>query len=271
MRKSERTIRLAIIGLGNIGGAVLERLDRQPIPGLEVTALCEVREPEGPLAELIARRSLPLLREPEGLLAHHPTHVLEAATVEVAARCAPFFLERGISFITISSGGLADAGLLARLLGLCRPGGPRLIIPSGAVGGLDIARAAAEGTVRRVHLVTTKPAAALDHENGGGGAGPTILYRGTAAEAVTRFPRNINVAMSLALAGIGPERTTVEIIADPAATENIHRITIEGDFGTAEITLKNLPSPANPRTSLLAIQSVLATLRRLTSGVLIGY
>ncbi len=96
---------------------------------------------------------------------------------------------------------------------------------------------------------------------------PTIR-NATAADVPTIV--EFNVAMALALAGIGPRRTTVEIVAVPGKGENRHEVFIEGDFGRAEVTLRNRPSPGNPRTSRLAVYSVLATLRQLTLGCVTG-
>ncbi len=257
-------MRLALLGLGNVGGAVLRRLDRRPFPGLKVAAACDLVRPSGETAAVLRRRRIRFTDRARELAEARPDWILEAATPGTVAAETLFFLERGISLVVLSVGGFADDRLYRKAVRLCRPGGPRLIVPSGAVGGLDIVKAAAQGKLRRVHLRTTKPAGSLGSGEAAGGA--VVVYRGTAAEAATLYPRNINVAMALALAGIGPRRTTVEIVAVPGKGENRHEVFIEGDFGRAEVTLRNRPSPGNPRTSRLAVYSVLATLRQLTLG-----
>jgi aspartate dehydrogenase len=260
-------IRLALLGLGNVGGSVLRHLQRHPLQGLRVIAACDLVKPAGPTAALLRNGSVRFTERARELAGLKPDWILEAANPEAVAAETVFFLERGISLIVLSAGGLADAKLYRKAARLCRPGGPRLIVPSGAVGGLDVVRAAAEGRLRRVHLRTTKPAGSLGPKASAVAArGPAVVYRGTAAEAAVLFPRNINVAMALALAGLGPKRTTVEIVAVPGKGENRHEVFIEGDFGRAEIILRNRPSPGNPRTSRLAVYSVLSVLRQLTLG-----
>jgi aspartate dehydrogenase len=98
----------------------------------------------------------------------------------------------------------------------------------------------------------------------------TVIFEGTAAEAVGQFPANINVAAAVSLAGIGPERTRVRVVADPALSQNVHEVEARGAFGEMRIRLANLPSPANPKSSLLAALSPLAMLRRLTDPIQVG-
>lgn len=274
-RSAVSMTRLAIIGLGSIGGSVLEHIVRKPMKRIEVVAACECRDIPENIAALLSDGSIPLVRKIEDIPSHGPDYVLEAASQEVVQKYAVFFLKRGISLITLSTGGLYAGGSYGEIMSHCSPAGPRIIIPSGAVGGLDIVRAAAMGKIESVHLKTTKPAGALEQANGELPAanvteGPAVLFSGTADEAAKLFPKNINVAMVLALAGIGPEKTTVEIIADPACTINTHQLSISGDFGSAEVTLKNRPSPANPRSSLLAIYSTISILDQIDRGLLPG-
>jgi aspartate dehydrogenase len=97
-----------------------------------------------------------------------------------------------------------------------------------------------------------------------------VLYEGNAREAVKKFPANVNVSAAIALAGIGADKTTVKIVSDPGIKENIHEVSVRGDFGACTFRFKNLPSPDNPRTSLLAALSAIATLKRLSSSVEVG-
>ncbi len=258
-------IRLGLLGLGAIGGYVLDRLDREP-GGIDVVTAADLCEPSPSVAVILARRGIPRHTGAAAMSGDRPDLVLEAAGVDAAAAFVPFFLERGIGIVCMSSGALADPGLLEQVTRLCRPGGPRLVVPSGAVAGIDLVTAASLGRLDRVHLRTVKPAAAL----GGGMTTPEVVFSGSAAEAIRRFPRNINVAVTLSLAGLGAERTTVEIVADPAANVNSHTVTVEGEFGSAEITVRNLPSPSNPKTSALAGFSALAALRALSSAIRLG-
>lgn len=99
---------------------------------------------------------------------------------------------------------------------------------------------------------------------------PTSLFIGPAREAVRHFPESVNVAATLSMAGIGFDRTMVEIVADPRASTNTHWITVKGEFGWAQREMKNLPSPENPKTSYLAALSAIATIRSILSSIKVG-
>jgi aspartate dehydrogenase len=155
----------------------------------------------------------------------------------------------------------------------------RLHFPSGAVAGLDALKAAAAGGgLKKVVLTTRKPPAGL--------AGApffkrrklepatltvaTKIFSGSARQAIRLFPANVNVAAAVSLAGLGPDRTKVEIIADPAAVRNSHTLSAEGAFGSFRAITENVPSPTNPKTSWLAVLSALALLQTIVRGELRG-
>lgn len=201
--------------------------------------------------------------------------VLEAAS----AAAAPAIITRALAarrrVLAMSAGGVLR--LAHRLETLTRRGG-ELLIPSGAIAGLDGLKAARTGGLQRVTLTTRKPPQTLA---GAPGARrhrarlarltrPLTLFRGTAARAVTAFPQNINVAATLALAGLGAARTQIRIIADPTITRNIHEIEAVGRFGRLTVRTENRPSPQNPKTSELAIESALAALGQLPQRWRIG-
>jgi aspartate dehydrogenase len=155
--------------------------------------------------------------------------------------------------------------------------GARIIVPTGALLGLDAVRAAAQGPVTSITLSTPKPP--------GGLAGaphierkridltaikaPTLVFAGSAREAAAGFPANINVGAALSLAGIGADRTRVEIWADPTVTRNTHTVFVEADAARFTMTIENVPSE-NPRTGKLTPLSVLATLRGLVEPLRVG-
>jgi aspartate dehydrogenase len=159
-----------------------------------------------------------------------------------------------------------------------RATGARIIVPTGAILGLDAVRAAAEGDVDSVTIETRKPPRGLAgapylEENGidvGAIATATRVFVGTALDAARGFPANVNVAAALALAGIGPERTMVEIWADPAATRNTHTIRVASSAARLTMTIENVPSEDNPRTGKITPLSILACLRGLTSTLKVG-
>ena len=98
----------------------------------------------------------------------------------------------------------------------------------------------------------------------------TVLFEGSCREAVKAFPQNINVAASLAFAGVGLEKTRVRVVVDPALKRNVHQIVVEGDFGRLETRTQNLPSPINPKTSYLAVLSAIATLKGIVNPLKVG-
>jgi aspartate dehydrogenase len=156
--------------------------------------------------------------------------------------------------------------------------GARIIVPTGALLGLDAVRAAAEAPVDSVIIETRKPPAGLAgapylQENGievAGVAEPRRVFAGNAFDAARGFPANVNVAAALALAGIGPERTQVEIWADPRLTCNTHTIRVEAAAARFTMTIEGMPSPENPRTGMITSLSVLACLRGLVSTLKVG-
>ena len=174
-----------------------------------------------------------------------------------------------------------SCGVLLRrwdLVERARDGGAQIIVPSGALLGLDAVRAAAEGEIHSVRMVTRKPPVSLAgapylEEQGidlEGLAEPRRIFRGSAREGAVGFPANVNVAAALSLAGIGPDRTELEIWADPALTRNTHRIRVEADSARFEMQIENVPSEENPGTGKITALSVIASLRGLTSPLRVG-
>ena len=164
------------------------------------------------------------------------------------------------------------------LIDLARETGARIIVPTGALLGLDAVRAAAEGVIHSVTMVTRKPPRGL------AGApylienqirvddldAPLKVFEGTAREAARGFPANVNVAVALSLAGIGPDATMIEIWADPDVERNTHTIRVDSDATRFEMTIEGIPSQDNPATGMLTPLSVIATLRGLVSPLKAG-
>jgi len=193
--------------------------------------------------------------------------VIEAASQEALRELAPRVLGRGLPLVALSVGALADPAFLAEVTRLARERNTRLHVPSGALGGLDVVRAAAEGGLDEVTLVTAKPPAGFGladlHE-------ARVLYEGPAAEAIALYPKNVNVAAALSLAGVGFEKTRVRIVADPGVHANTHTVVAKGAFGEVTCRVENRASPENPASSHLASLAVLALVRRLLSPVSVG-
>jgi aspartate dehydrogenase len=174
---------------------------------------------------------------------------------------------------------LSASALLPRpdLVDLARAHGGQIIVPTGALIGFDAVSAAAEGTINKVEMVTRKPPTGLAGapylvENGismEGLKSALCVFKGSARDAAAAFPANVNVVAALSLAGIGPDRTTIEIWADPAVTRNCHQIRVESDSASFTMSIENVPSE-NPRTGRITALSVIAALRKLTSPLQVG-
>ncbi|HTT78820.1 MAG TPA: aspartate dehydrogenase [Stellaceae bacterium] len=269
----QRPLRVAIAGFGAIGRVVAERLDRGDIDGLALAAVAarDVGRAEAAMAGFA--RAVPVL--PLARLADVADIVIECAPAALLREIAEPALAAGRTLVVLSCGALLDN---FDLVDLARRRGGRIRVPSGALLGLDAVQAAAQGDIARVHMITRKPPAGLDGapylvERGIGLAGLAAacrVFTGTAREAARGFPANVNVAAALALAGIGPDRTTIEIWADPAVSRNIHRIELESDAVRLSMQIDNVPSAENPKTGRLTPLSVVALLQKLAAPLSIG-
>lgn len=264
-------MKVAIAGLGAIGRAVAARL-HGGIPGLALAAVAAPRadrarawlDEQGIAVPVVAADALPSLAEVV-------VEAVPAAAFESVVRPS---IEAGRTLVVLSSGALLQR---PHIVELAKARGARLILPSGGLLGLDAVLGAAEGAIDKVHMVTRKPPQGLagaPHlvKNGisvEGLKAPLCVFSGTAREAVAGFPANVNVVATLSLAGIGPERTTIEIWADPGVTRNCHRISVESDAARFSVETELLPSD-NPKTSRIVALSVVAALRKLSAPLRIG-
>lgn len=270
-------MRIAILGGGTIARLCLEQSRGGALPGIEFVALAA--RPGSARGKALAEEfSLPCVAGTQALLALKPDAVLEAASHEaVAAHLVPL-LEAGASVIVLSAGALADDRLRAQAEAAARRSGALLYVPSGGIGGLDALKAACVAGVDEVTIRVAKPPAAwkdipfvealgvdLDAL-----AGARTLFSGPAREGVPHFPQNVNIAAVLSLAGIGFDRTRLEVVADPALTRNTHTIRVSGKSGRFSVVMENVPSPQNPKTAWLACYSALAALKEMVSRARYG-
>lgn len=193
--------------------------------------------------------------------------VIECAGHAALAQYGPAVLQRGIDLICTSNGALAQPELADRLEKAARAGGSRLQLVSGAIGAIDAIAAANVGEIDRIVYRGRKPprgwkgSPAEDVVDLDDLAEPACHFSGTAREAALRYPKNANVAATVALAGPGLDHTQVELVADPAITENIHEIEVEGAFGRLQFRIDGRPLPGNPKSSALTAMSVVAAVR----------
>jgi aspartate dehydrogenase len=266
------TKKVALIGYGGIARDALEALQKSAADIQLVGALCE----PGRTAE--ARAALPgiaIVESLNDLLARRPNVVAEVASQNALAQFGAAILTRGVDLLVISIGALAEPTLLDNLKAAARRGNSRILLPAGAIGGVDAIAAMRLGGLHAVRYRSRKPPAAwrgtpaekvtdLDKLTS-----RTVLYRGTAGEAALLYPQNANVAATLGLAGLGLEATQVELVADPEAPGNVHEIEVEGAAGRFAIQLQGKPSRTNPKTSALAALSVARALINLEAAIVI--
>lgn len=255
---------ILLVGCGAIGTEIARAA--QAMPEVGRIALLDVRrEAAESLARSLSEKASVVADLEEGI--REATLVVEAASPEAAKLVGPKALDAGRDLMLLSVSALADAGFLAQLTGLAARRGRRIYVPSGAIASIDGLKAARVGGLRSVTLTTTKPPAALGLN---GLSGPKVVYEGPADEAMRLFPKNVNIAASLALAGVGPQKTIVRIVADPRVTRNTHELVVHGDFGTLHLKVENEPSPMNPASSHLASLSAIALLRQIASPLKLG-
>jgi aspartate dehydrogenase len=263
---------VGIAGLGAIGLRLARALDGG-VEGLRLVAVA-ARDAEKARAAVAGFAAPPVVAA-IGDLAGLADVVVEAAPAAVFEAIVSPAVEAGRIAVISSAGALLPR---MRLVERARQTGARLIVPTGALLGLDAVRAAAEGNVESVTLVTRKPprglagAPYLDQHGIDVTAitAPTRVFDGTAREGALGFPANVNVAAALALAGIGPDRTRLEIWADPTVARNTHTVRVEADTVRLTMTIENVPSEENPRTGRITPLSLLACLRGLTATLKVG-
>lgn len=270
-------MQVGVLGCGAIGRLIIDAIAAGRAGDAVLAAVADLPEREADLAAIARATGCRYTTDPRQLPALGAALVVEAAGV-AAVRMHAVPLLATADLLMMSVGAMADAGFSADVVAAARSAGRRVYLPSGAIAGLDGVRAAAGARLDAVVLTTRKPPAGLK------GApyfnehpvdldalpGPTVVFEGSAAEAIAAFPANVNVAVTLSLAGLGPEATRVRVVAEPGLTRNIHEISVRGEFGELTIQAANVPSPDNPRTSYLAALSALAALRRITSPLQVG-
>jgi aspartate dehydrogenase len=263
---------VGLIGYGGIAQDVVTAL-REAGGGVKIAgALCR---PGRAAKARAALGDIAIVESLADLLALRPAVVAEVAGQQAVAEHGPEVLRRGFDLLVISVGALADAALLSRLKAAVTEGKRRILLPAGAVGGIDAIAAMRTGGLDTVRYRSRKPPAAwrgspaekvADLDNL---TRRTVLYRGSAGEAALLYPQNANVAAAVALAGLGFDKTEVELVVDPAAPGNVHEIEAEGAAGRFAIQLQGKPSKTNPKTSALAALSVARALLNLDATIVI--
>lgn len=264
-------IRVAIAGLGTVGRAVARRL-ADGIPGLELAGVAS--GDRGKAEAWLAAEHIDCPVVAIDLLPLYADLAVECAPPAILEQICRPMLARGKRVMVLSAGALLPR---PELVDLARKSGGQIIVPTGALLGLDAVTAAAEGEIFSVRMTTRKPPRGLVDApylaaNGisvEGLTAPKRIFAGSAREAAAGFPENVNVVAALALAGIGPEHTAIEIWADPALTRNCHTIEVEADSARFSFSIENVPSE-NPKTGRITALSVIAALRKLAAPLRVG-
>lgn len=265
-------LKTGIAGLGTIGLPVARALQRG-IPGLELMGVVSRRRDvaERRLAE--AGVNVPVVSIAE--LVDRADVIVECAPAKEFRSIAEPALKAGRQLITVSGAALLEA---YDLVELAQRHNGRIILVTGALLGLDAVRAATEGQVHHVRMISRKPPASLrgapyleaNRIDINAITTATRVFKGSARDGARGFPANFNVAAALSLAGIGPDKTELEIWADPAVTRNIHTIEVDADSAQFTMAIENVPSAENPATGRITPLSIIATLRSLAAPLRVG-
>lgn len=242
-------MRLAIVGLGAIGGFVYKKLCQDPdtwdVHAYDIN-------PEK-LSSVSSNRRL----TEDRLWNEKFDAVVETASVQAVSNLAPKLL-RSSPMLLLSVSALSDPGLLKELEAVCLQNNTYLYIPPGALTGVE-AFLASRPILQSVSLRTRKNPRALGRQD----EKETVVFQGKAREACEKFPKNLNIAATLSLYGIGFDHTNVSLISDPLVLTNVHEVRGSGSFGEIALKIESKPSPENPATSELTLTSVVASLDRL--------
>ena len=270
-RAPKPALRIAVAGLGAIGLKLAEALDRG-IPGCVLAAVSANDRDKAAKRLAHLARAVPVVALDE--LEPSADIVVECAPAKLLPAIAEPFLRAGKTVIVLSAGAILSHEYL---IGLARQHGGQIVVPTGALLGLDAVTAAAEGKIHSVRMITRKPVRGL------AGAPylaehnirleditePTRIFVGSPRAAAIGFPANLNVAVALSLAGIGADKTTLEIWADPALERNVHRIEVDSDSASFSMSIENIPSD-NPKTGRITALSVISYLRKLGAPLRVG-
>ena len=269
---NERILKVALCGLGAVGLPTAQWLDKG-VAGLKLVAISAGNKDR-------ARDRVSMFNDPPSVLdirdlADVADVIVECAPPEYFAEIAEAALSKGRIFIPLSV-----TSLLPRLdlINLARDNGGSIIVPSGAIVGLDAVRAASYGTIHSVVMKTNKPPRSLQTAKFVVEQGLDLdslteakcLFKGNVAEAASLFPANVNMIVALAFAGIGADRTEYEIWADPNVDRNCHTLIVDADSVHFEISIAGVPTHETPGTGKLTALSLMSTLEGLVSPFRVG-
>ena len=267
-------MRLTIVGCGSIGTKLAKAADEmQEVKRIYLIDSDQARAQQ--VADQLQKAIVVKSVEEE---LYHCDLVVEAASQAAAAEILPKVVGRGVDIMLMSVGALVDDKFRASVFEKSKNSGSKIMIPSGAVAGADVLRSASMDDLTAVELTTTKSPGSLRDIQYLKDTDveiekikePTVIFDGSARDAVRLFPKNINVAATVSILGVGFDRTRIRIILDPHIRSNTHELVIIGAFGKSVCHTDNVPSPDNPRTSHLAALSAISVLHRIIRNEWVG-
>jgi aspartate dehydrogenase len=262
---------ILLIGSGAIGAVIINHFRAHG--GVRIRWVLDLAQQQAAAQKLLgdSGKAITSLKEMES----RPAFAVECAGHGAVKAHVPELLGQGIDVILVSTGTLAEPGLAERLEQAARQGGARLTLISGAIAAVDALAAAKIGGLDEVRYIGRKPpigwkdSEAEKHVDLSTLTGPTTVFEGTAGEAARLYPKNANVAATVALAGLGLDKTRATLIADPGVTKNIHRVQARGTFGEFELTIAGNALPSNPKTSALTAYSAIRAIHNRIASLVI--
>ena len=267
-------MRITIVGCGSIGSKLAKAADQ--MAEVKRIYLIDIRKE---IAEKLASElNKAIVVESVEDELYHCDLVIEAASQEAATEVALKTVHRGVDIMVMSVGAFVDDAYRESVFNKAKESGAKIFVPSGAIAGTDALRAAETEELTEVELITTKGPKSFSgveycEKNNidiSKIKKSTVIFEGVAKDAVHFFPKNVNVAATVSLLGMGFEKTKVKIIIDPAAKSNSHELRIKGSFGEMNCHTFNVPSPDNPKTSYLASLSAISALKRIIRNEWVG-
>lgn len=261
---------IGIVGCGAIGRGLLKAVDA----GAVNAKACVTSRTESSCRDFLEGLDAPVPFLSLDELVARSDIVVEAAGGAVVPELARQVFDAGRDLMVISVGALLDH---PEVMDRARETGCRLLLPSGAIAALDGIKSACAGQVSHVTMTTRKPPNGLEGapwlvRNGislDGLTEPKEVFSGTAREACRAFPANVNVSAAVSLAGLGPDRTRIRILAVPGLERNCHDVEAEGEFGRLTMHIENVPTE-NPRTGRLTVLSMVRSLQDALDPVRVG-
>lgn len=259
-------MKIGIIGTGNIAQYLLEVINTSGEISGKVTAIFGRNLDVG--EQLENKYNIKFYADFKEFMNASVDIVVESATIEVAIKYIKVVLENKKDIVISSIGAFKDIEFLDRMKEIAESHSKHIYLPSGAIGGLDLLQSANSlNGLKSVSITTRKSPESLGLETVNE---EVLLFEGTAGEAIEKFPKNVNVALLVSIAGIGANKTRVRVVADPRINRNTHTIEAVGDFGNMNLQIENTPMPNNPKTSYLTALSILSTLKNRDRAMTVG-